>query len=52
MLVLESLLEESPYSTPHCQVLPPRQDLKSSAHCNMFWMMLDTPFVSSDKKHL
>lgn len=52
MLVLENLLEESPLSTPVCHVLPVRKDRKSSAHCKMFWMILATPAVSSDKKHL
>lgn len=52
MLILETLLDESPSSSPVSQVLPIRQDLKSSAHCKMFWMMLAIPCVSLDKKHL
>lgn len=52
MLVLENLVEESTFSTPVCHVLPVRQDLKSRAHCKMFWMILATPVFSTDKKHL
>ena len=46
ILILENLPIKSPRSMPTFHMPPVRQDRKSSAHCNMFSMMLATCCVS------